>query len=150
MTGQMDAILDTMQGADEVKAAAMAAVHNAVAAIFADLSYVNMIAVDGHTPYFNDGDMCEWGINTQVDWLGDAYWAPEEERAKLTSEVDPGYETRSMHPHHNDLMKALQLLNMFEREFNIMDEANGTWWMFIRHESAENGFRIETGEFEHD
>ena len=145
----MDAILETRISADELRAAAVTSVNKAVMAIFADLSYVNMIAVNGHTPYFNDGDLCEWGMDSQVDWLGDAYWAPEEQRTDLTTEK-VGWKVASIHPNHDNLVKARQLLAMFEREFEVLDEANGTWWMFIRDESAENGFRMETGSFDHD
>jgi len=144
-------------------------IEKAVSAVFDSLPFVNVIGIHGYAPHFNDGDVCKWGIEVQVDWLGEAYYAPlyqeseefngEEDLSnskyvKLLSEKTPGYAALKNHPNYQNLSEASALLYSFKKEFEIWDnDHNGTWWMFIRKPAAIGNptpFEIETGNFEHD
>jgi hypothetical protein len=139
---------------------AQESISEAVSAIFETNQFVNLIAVDGCVPHFNDGDICRWGINTQVDWSGEAYYSPAhdgetghaggEKYGHLLSEQTPSYEDQMKHPNYQALDEANKLLNSYEKEFEAWDDdQNGTWWIFVRTPGTNN-FTIETDTFEHD
>lgn len=148
----------------EITRAAWTVVTPVIQAIFADLPNVNIMAVEGYRPWFNDGDECVWGINVMVDWYGsdDLYHSPchmspygdsetdGEYNALFTRQDVPKYQDYQLQPDYENLKQAAGLLATLSDELKIIDEHNGTWWIFVRDENAENGFRIDSGEFEHD
>lgn len=141
-----------------------AEVHGAVEAIFQTNPFVNIIAVEGYTPYFNDGDPCTWRLGVQVDWFGEAYHSPlfkeienggvDCKYANLLSGPAPHWKDRDNHPNYPRLRESVNLLETFTKEFEIMDnEVNGTWWMFIRKRTMLDGaveFESLTDNFDHD
>lgn len=143
---------------DEIKKAAEATIHEVVSAIF-DEAPVNIIAVEGHLPHFNDGDPCIYGIESQVEWMGYSYYSPIGERTE-EDEIDekykalllpePDYKVRESDPNYAILKKGHDLVATLADEFEALDDYNGTWWMFIRDANEEKGYRMETGEFDHD
>lgn len=146
----------------------------AVQVIFDENPTVNIIAVEGFMPHFNDGDICKWGINVQVDVVGEVYHSElyeEMERtgmtshsksvnkekladtkyAKLLSMKPPSYRETNTIPNTEELNDAVKLLHSFKKEFEIWDnEANGTVWMFVRHPSATYSFDTFIDNFQHE
>ena len=153
-------------------------IEEAVMAIFEENPTVNIIAVEGYAPNFNDGDPCKWGVNTQVDWFGEVYHnelhnemssikmtAYDEgevdandlantQYAKLLSRKPPGWKNAKTTVGYEALHEASILLCSFSNEFEIWDnDANGTSWMFVRKPSTIGGgvsFETVTDTFEHD
>lgn len=148
-------------------------IEEAVQAIFEENPTVNIIAVEGYTPHFNDGDVCRWGTNCQVDILGEVYHSElyeEMERiglnnpnkivglekladtkyAKLLSRKPLSYRERDKIPNLENLEDAKKLLYSFKKEFEIWDnDSNGTVWMFVRRQNTNN-FETIIDNFEHD
>lgn len=152
------------RGRDEIVKAAFNIINPVIKAIFDDLPQVNVIAVQGYRPWFNDGDECIWSISTSVDWLGredvyhtpvhlDSYGEDDEEGdfdQSLFTKKDPGWQKREKESDFEALNKANQLLATLEEEFEIVDDSNGTYWVFVRDEEAPNGFSVQSDTFEHD
>ena len=134
-------------------------IKEAVRAIFETNQFVNVIGVHGHTPHFNDGDECKWGIEVQVDWLGDSFYSPlssdpnrrDEAYTKLLSEPPASWGgRRNEDPNYNALNDSRNLLYTYSNEFDIWDDGNnGTWWIFVR-DPGTNNFVIHFGHYEHD
>lgn len=148
---------------DEIVKAAFKTINPVIKAIFDDLPQVNVIAVQGYTPHFNDGEPCEWEIGASVDWFcrSEVYYTPiqydeyddkedKSEYAALFSKRDPGYRTRDKEPDYPNLFKARDLILTLSDEFEIVDSDNGTWWLFVRDNTAKNGFTVKSDTFEHD
>lgn len=120
---------------------------------------VNIIAAEGYSPYFNDGDPCTWGLESQVEWMGDSCRSPigkyveedeVDEKYKALLLPEPDYRTRESDPNYAILTKAHDLMETLADEFEILDDNNGTWWLFVRDANEEKGYRMETGDFDHD
>jgi hypothetical protein len=58
--------------------------------IFAKYPEVETISWTQYTPYFNDGDVCEFGINSDVEINGKSEWELEE-----GAEASPAYQEAS-------------------------------------------------------
>lgn len=156
---------------EEIYAATWSVINEVVQAIFNEMPDVNVMAVQGYTPYFNDGDICEWSIATSVDYynLDDVYYTPvyhfskygdqDEDSlvSKLFNRVQPllsypeinrmGWEEKQASELVKRLKSAARLLNTLSHEFKIVDQDNGTWWVFIR---TDDGFDMVYDTFDHD
>lgn len=140
----------------EIRRAAQNTVNEVVSAVFTDLPDVNILGAQGYTPHFNDGDICEWRFEASIDWVGvdDLYYSPISSDSVqyselFTREIPHWTEYKSI-PEYDNLLTAQALFITLSKEFEILDESNGTWWLFIRDPNEENGFRIESGTFDHD
>jgi hypothetical protein len=58
--------------------------------IFAKYPEVETISWEQYTPFFNDGDVCEFGINSDVEINGKSEWELEE-----GAETSPAYQEAS-------------------------------------------------------
>jgi len=152
---------------DEIIKAAFVTINPVIKAIFDDMPQVNVISVEGYAPHFNDGDPCVWRLRYSVDWFGrdDVYHTPvhlssygdpeldeedDSEYAGLFSKRDPGYKKRKDEPDYDNLVEAASLIGTLSGEFEIADQENGTYWVFVRDEEAPNGFSVKSGTFDHD
>lgn len=128
-------------------------INSVVAAIFADLPDVNVMAIEGEIPGFNDGDPCYWSQWAMVDWLNYGYGGdrPNVDMSLMTRDPKslPDYQQRKELPEYNNLFAATQLLDTLKGECELIaGDYGGRWWVFTRDASAEGGFRMETQEFE--
>lgn len=137
MTDKLDQLLDR-HGVDynERKKIAEGNIHEALTTIFAELPAVNIVAIRGYTPGFNDGDPCTHSQQVAVDIYDpeDIFYSLHDYDGKyndiislFTSRNMLGWGTNleeQTDPHIINIIKAAKILNALEGDFSTLHDTN--------------------------
>ncbi len=152
------------------KEAAQKNVNEVLSAIFAEMPKLNLIRVQGHTPGFNDGDPCTHSQIVAVDvydpdeLFSDLHYGDDEEKdeeAKSLSLSGPllewsRYEWKDGKavpnplpddPHHAACIKAREVVDALDDDFEILFDTNFTLDI-VRDSESEFGFRIDREDYD--
>lgn len=145
---------------DEIMSAARNEVDGVVQCIFDNLPEVRIIQVVGYAPHFNDGDPCEWGIATAVDYVGvdDCYYSPAHPEKESFKDYANYFNEDPLAPYDeirgrqsNEVLgNAANLMQTLSKTFKILDNyENGTCWIFTRRQNSKD-YELEIVNFDHD
>jgi hypothetical protein len=145
------------------KEAAQKNVNEVLSAIFAEMPKLNLIRVQGYTPSFNDGDPCNHSQTVAVDvYDPDCLFESLDEDDELCSLMtgekldwshcayENGQTSRTplpQDPHHAACIKAREVVDAMDGDFEILFDTNFTLDI-VRDTESEFGFRIDLSDYD--